>query len=47
MGVFAKNLERVLENLNVIEVVTPEHMYSVMTCSADGSGMMPPENWIL
>ena len=50
VGVFTKNLERVLENLNVETnnpIDMPEHMYPVMTCSADGSGMMPPESWKL
>ena len=51
VGVFAKNLERVLENSNafdeVSEIDMPEQLYPVMTCSADGSGMMPPENWKL
>jgi hypothetical protein len=50
VGVFVKNLNRVLENLNVETsnpIAMPEHMYPVMTCSADGSGMMPPESWKL
>jgi hypothetical protein len=51
VGVFTKNLERVLENSNafdeVSEIDMPEQLYPVMTCSADGSGMMPPENWKL
>lgn len=49
VGVFTANLDKVKQNASVElwSAVHPEQVLSIMECIADGTGMMPPENFIL